>query len=126
MFPQSYKSSHNLCLDNFLQVLSIGNQRDQVTPFIYINGSDEVSHLVRGRKVLEDMKYITRSVKRAAEAVGIRTEENWDTKRVYSLYTMVIWKLNFKINQRFDSLSWLLVVRNFYSWRGYIIGELNG
>ena len=126
IIPQSYKSSHKLCLDNFLQVFSIGNQRDQVTPFRYINGYDEVSNLVRGRKVLEDMKYLMRSVKPAAEAVGIWTEDNWDVKRVYSLYTMVSWRLNFKINQKFDSLTWLLVVRYFYTRRGYIIGELNG
>ena len=55
--------------------------------------------------MLGDMKYLTRSVKRSAEAVGIWTEENWDLKRVYSLYTMVYGRLNFKINTRFDSLS---------------------
>ena len=52
MIPQSYKSSHGLCLDNFLPVFPIGNQRYQVTPFRYINRADKVSHLVRGRKVL--------------------------------------------------------------------------
>ena len=98
MIPQSYKGSHKLCLDNLLQVFSIGNQRDQVTLFIYINQANKVSYLVRGRKLLGDMKYLMRSVKRAAEAVGIWTEENWYVKRVYSLYTMVIWRLNFKIN----------------------------
>ena len=36
-----------------------------------------------------DMKYLMRLVKRAAEAVGIWTEENWDVKRVNSLYAMV-------------------------------------
>ena len=43
MLPQSYKFYHGLCLNNFLQVLSIGNQRDQVPPFRYINPDDEVS-----------------------------------------------------------------------------------
>ena len=28
------------------------------------------------------MKYLMRSVKQAAEAVGIWTEDNWDVKRV--------------------------------------------
>ena len=65
-----------------------------------------------------------RSGKRAVESVGIWTEENWDEKRVYSLCTMVSWRLNFKISKRFDSLSWSLVVRNFNTRRGYIIGEL--
>ena len=65
------------------------------------------------------------SVKQAAGAVGIWTEENWDVKRVYSLYTMVSGMLNFKINKRFDSLSWSLLVRGMYTRRGYIIGELN-
>ena len=83
MIPQSYKSSHDLCLDNFLRVFSIGNQRYQVIMFIYINRSDMVSHLVRGSKVLRDMKYLMRSVKRAEEEVGTWTEENWDVKRVY-------------------------------------------
>ena len=62
ILPQSYKISHVLCLDNFLQVLLIGIQRDQVTPFRFINCDDEVSHLVIGRKVIGDMKYLMRSV----------------------------------------------------------------
>ena len=74
----------------------IGNQRYQVPPFRYINCDDEVSLLVRGSKVLGDMKYLMRSVKRAAEAVGIWTEENWDVKRVNSLHTMVSGNFNFK------------------------------
>ena len=56
MIPQSYKFSHDLCLNNFLLVLLIGNQRDQVTPFRYINQKDEVSHLVRGGKLQGLMK----------------------------------------------------------------------
>ena len=75
--------------------------------------------------MLGNMKYLTRSVKRAAEAVGIWTEDHWGVKRVYSIYTMVSWRLNFKINKRFDSLSWSLVVMDIYTRRGYIIGELN-
>ena len=35
------------------------------------------------------MKYLMRSVKRAAEAVVIWTEDNWDVNRVNSLYAMV-------------------------------------
>ena len=60
--------------------------------------------------------------KREAEAVGIRTEDNWDVKRVNSLYTMVSGRFNFKINKRFDSLSWSSVVRDLYTRRVYIIG----
>ena len=52
MLPQSSKFSHSLCLNNFLQVLLIGNQIYQVPQFRYINRGDEVSHLVRVRKVL--------------------------------------------------------------------------
>ena len=125
MLPQSYTFSHGLCLNNFHQVLLIFNQRDQVNPFIYINQGDNVSNLVIVMKVLGDMKYLMRSVKRTAEAVGIWTEYNWDVKRVNSLYTMVSGRFNFKINKRFDSLSWSSVVRNFYTRRGCIIGELN-
>ena len=33
---QSYKFSRGLCLNNFLQVLLIVNQRDQVPPFRYL------------------------------------------------------------------------------------------
>ena len=51
MLPQSYKFSDGLCLNNFLQVWLIGNQRDQDPPFRYINQAGEVSHLVRGRKI---------------------------------------------------------------------------
>ena len=76
--------------------------------------------------MLGDMKYLMRSVKRSAVAGGIWTEENWDIRIVYSIYTMVIWRLNFEINTRFDSLSWSLVVSIFYTRRGCIIGELNG
>ena len=38
---------------------------------------------------------------------------------------MVSGGFNFKVNKRFDSLIWSLVVRYFYTRRGYIIGELN-
>ena len=48
------------------------------------------------------MKYLMRPVKRAVEEVEIWTEENWDVKRVNSLYTMVSGRFNFKINNRFD------------------------
>ena len=46
--------------------------------------------------MLGDMKHLMRSVKRASEAVGIWTEDNWDVKRVNSLYTMVSGRFNFK------------------------------
>ena len=61
--------------------------------------------LVMRSKFIGDMKYLMRSVNRTAEAVGICTEENWDVKRVNSLYTMVSGRFNFKMNKRFDSLS---------------------
>ena len=47
-----------------------------------------------------------RSVKRAAEAIGIWTEDNWDVKRVNSLCNMVSDRFNLKVDNRFDSLSW--------------------
>ena len=47
MIPQSYNASHGLCLNNFLQVLLIGNQIGHVPLFRYINQADEVYHLVR-------------------------------------------------------------------------------
>ena len=62
MIPQSYKFSHGLRLNNFLQVWFIGNQRNQVTPFRYVKWNHEVSHLVRVRKELGDMIYLMRSV----------------------------------------------------------------
>ena len=125
MLPLSYKTSHSIVLNNFFQVWLIFNQRYQVPPFIYINGADEVSRLNIVIKVLGDMKYLIRSVKRASEALGIWTEDNWDLKRVNSLYSMVSGSFNFKMNKRFDSLSWSFVVKNLYTTRGYIIGELN-
>ena len=75
-------------------------------------------HLVRGRKVLEDIKYLMRLVKRTSEEVGIWTEENWGVKIVNSLYNMVYGGFNFKINKSIDSLSWSLVVRYMYTRRG--------
>ena len=69
MLPQSYTFSHGLCLNHFLQVLFICNQRYQVPPFRYINQADKVSNLVIVMKVLGDMKYLMRSVKHATEAV---------------------------------------------------------
>ena len=71
------------------------------------------------------MTYLMRPVKRLADAVGIWTEDNWDTKRVNSLYTIVYVRFNFKRNNRFDSFSWSFFVRNFYTRRCYIIGQLN-
>ena len=59
------------------------------------------------------------------EAVGIWTEDNWDMKRVNSLYTMISRGFNLKRNNRFDSLIWWLFVRYLYTSRGYIIVELN-
>ena len=59
-----------------------------------------------------------RSLKRAAEAVVIWTEDNWDVKRVNSLYTMVSRRLNLKINKRFYSLRWSSVVRDLYTRMG--------
>ena len=56
MLPQFYTFSHGLCLNNFLQVLLICNQRDQVPPFRYINQDDKVSHLVMVMKVLGGRK----------------------------------------------------------------------
>ena len=46
-------------------------------------------------------------------------------RRVNALYTMVYGRLNYKRNKIFDSLSWSSVVRDLYTRRGYIIGELN-
>ena len=46
-------------------------------------------------------------------------------KRVNSLYNVVSGRFDFKRNKRFDSLSWSSVVRDFYTRRGYTIGELN-
>ena len=42
------------------------------------------------------MIYLISSVKKEAAAVGIRTEVNWDVKRVNALYTMVYVRLIFK------------------------------
>ena len=82
IIPQSYRFSHGLCLNHFLQVLLICNQRDQFPPFGYINWAGEVYHLIRGSKVPRDMKYLMRPIKRSVEVVGIWTEDNWDVKRV--------------------------------------------
>ena len=125
MLPQYYNVSHGLCLNHFPQVFLIGNQIDQVLPFRYINWDYEVSHLFRGRKVMENKKYLMRSVKRSSEAVGIWTEENWDGKRMNSLYAVLSKSFNFKRNKRFDLLNWSSVVRYFYTRRGYIIGAFN-
>ena len=122
MIPRSYKFSQSLCLNNFFQVWLILNQGYQVTLFRSSNWYDEVSHLVRGRKVLGVMQYLMRSVKRSLEAVGIWTEDNWDVKRVNSFYTMVSGGVNFKINESFVPLSWSFVVMDFYTRRVYIIG----
>ena len=51
MLSHSYPFCHVLCLNFLLQVWLIGNQRDQVSLFRYINQADEVSHL------LEEVKY---------------------------------------------------------------------
>ena len=125
MLPQSHKKYQDICLNNFLQVLLISNQIYQVPSFRYINQDDEVSHLVRGRKMLGDIKYSMKPVKQAAEAVGIWIEDHWHVKIVNSLYTMVSGRFNFKRNKRLDSLIWFLVVMELYNRRGYIIGELN-
>ena len=45
-------------------------------------------------------------------------------KRVNSLYTMASGRFKYKIIKIFDSLTWSSVVRDLYTKRGYIIGEL--
>ena len=57
----------------------------------------------------------------------LRVDIFWalDVKRVNSLYTVLSGRLDLKGNKRFDSLSWSSVVRDLYTKRGYIIGELN-
>ena len=77
--------------------------------------------MVRGRKVVGNIKYLMRSVKLALEGVVIWTQNIWDVKRVNSLYTMVSGGFIFKINKRFDSLIWPSVVRYFYTRRDNII-----
>ena len=99
MLPQSYTFSHDLCLNDFLRVWLIDNQRYQVSPFRYINWDDGLSHLVRGRKVIWDMKQLMKSVKQTEKAAGTWTEDNWDVKRVNWLYTMVSDRFNFKNKQ---------------------------
>ena len=76
MIPHSYTFAHSFCLNNLLQVWLIGNRIYQVLPYRYINPTDEVYLLVRGMKVLGDMKYIMRLVKQSAEAVGIWTVDH--------------------------------------------------
>ena len=97
MLHQSYVCSHDLFVNHFLQVWSIVSQIYQVPMFIYIIWYDEMSRLFRGRKVLGYIIYLMRSVKRAAEAVGIWTEDNWDVKIVNALYTMVYKRFFFKL-----------------------------
>ena len=70
-----------------------------------------MSRFFRGIKVLGDMKYLMRSVKRVPEEIWVWNEDNWYVKIVNSLYTMLSGRLNFKINKRFDSLSWSMVFR---------------
>ena len=61
-----------------------------------------MSHLVIGSKELGFKNYSMRTDKLEAEAVVIWTEDNWNMKRMNSLYNMVYGRLNFKINKRFD------------------------
>ena len=60
----------------------MGNQRDQVFPFRFINRADEVYHLFRGKKLLRGMKYIIKLDKQVVESVRTWIEENWYLKRV--------------------------------------------
>ena len=71
MLPQFYKFAHVFRLNHFPHVWVIGNQRYQEPTIRYINQTDEVYSLVRGRKVLGDIKYLMKSVKQSAEVVGI-------------------------------------------------------
>ena len=97
MLPQYYKISHGIFLNNLLQVWLIGNKRYQVPPFRYIDWDIAASPLVRGVKVLGNMKYLMRSFNLAAEGLVFWTEENWDVKRVNSLFTMVYLNCSFKL-----------------------------
>ena len=74
--------------------------------------------------VLSQGNLAVESLIKGGEKWEFLTVDNWDVKRVYSLHTLVSGKLNFKINKRFDSLSWSLVVRYLYTRRANIIGEI--
>ena len=106
MLPYSCEFSHGLYSNSSLQVWLIGNHRYQIPLFRYINQYDKVSILVIGSKVIGDMKYLMRSVKLAAKAIGIGSEGKWDVNRVNPLYNMVYGRFIFKINVMFDSLIW--------------------
>ena len=56
MLPHSYTFADGFSLNNLLQVWVMGNQRYCVHPSRYINQNDELYCLVRGGKVLGDMK----------------------------------------------------------------------
>ena len=73
ILPQYYRFSHGLFLNNSRQVWFIGNQRDVVPMFRYINHSYKVYRLVIRKKVLVDKKYLMRPVKQVEEAVEIWT-----------------------------------------------------
>ena len=77
-----------------------------------------MSHLVRGRKFLGDMKYLVRSVNGAAEAVEIWTEDTRDVKRVNSLYTMVSGRFDFKINKSFWFIELVIGCQVFINKEG--------
>ena len=76
MLPQSYTFAHGFFLNNFHQVWLIVNQSYEVTPFRYINHTDEVYRWGIRSKLLGGMNYLMRSVKLSAEAVGIWTENH--------------------------------------------------
>ena len=71
------------------------------------------------------MKYLIRSVKREVEAIGIWTEDNWDMKRLNSLYIMICVRFKSRINKGIDSLSWSSVAKYLYTRKGYTILQLN-
>ena len=96
MLPQFYTYSYSLCLNNFIQVQLIGKQSYQVTLFRYITRADGVSHLVRGRKVLGDKKYLMKSVKQAAEAIIIWTEEDLGCEDSEFIINHGIWEVQLK------------------------------
>ena len=103
--PQTYRNIYIGNSSIYSEIVDIHLSRHElVPPFRYIIQANEVYHLVRGGKLLRDMKYLMRSVKQTAEELGIWTEYNWDVKIVNLLYTMVSGRFNFKINKRFDSL----------------------
>ena len=69
------------------------------------------------------MKYLMKHVQRAAEEVGLWSDDVWDETRVLAVYRVISPRFNFKNNPRHQGIVWSSIARELYRRKCVLVGE---